>query len=240
MISQQEIEWANSRLGLHPALFEDLVFLQKAYAKSQSEYRASTNAVTRLKHKIKHHCQPARVSPWQMLEDVWVWNDSVVCEIERAYWDDVPNSGDWLVMLRKLYVVDSKRNMGCGTSFIQALQSWCDASGAAVCLIACPFGFSRDEQDCGPFYLESISHVLKLWTTGVFHKQETGALLRAWYSQRHFRNAFLLDGNFFKYETAYSYEDQFIYVPKTIDRSAKQAASHRLSNERPPECVKAN
>jgi hypothetical protein len=240
MISQEEIEWTNSRLGLHPALFEDLIFLQKAHAKSQSEYRASTTAVTRLRNKIKHNCLPARINPWQILEDVWVWNDSVVFEIERAFWDDVPNSGDWLMMLRKLYVVDSKRNIGCGTSFIQALQSWCDDAGAAVCLISCPFGFSRYEQDRGPFHLESISQVLNLWTTGVFHKQETGALLRAWYLERNFRNAYLLDGNFFKYETAYAYEDQFIYAPKTIDGSAKQAAWHRLSHERLPERLAGN
>jgi GNAT superfamily N-acetyltransferase len=240
MFNQHEIEWANSRLGLHPSLFEDLVFLQKSHAKSQSEYRSSTTAVTRLKHKLKHHCQPARISPWQLLEDVWVWNDAVVCEIERAYWDDVPNSGDWLVMLRKLYVVDSKRNMGFGTSFIQALQGWCEDAGAAVCLIACPFGFSRDEHDRGAFHLESISQVLNLWTTGVFHKQETDVLLRLWYSQRRFRNAYLLDENMFRYKTAYGYEDQFIYVPETLDGSAKQAASHRLSNERLPECLEGN
>jgi hypothetical protein len=231
MVSQREIEWINSRCGLPPTMFEEFVFFQNACQESRRKLCLTTTAVTRLKQTIKQQCEMARVQAVKALEGVWVWQDAVVFEVERAFWDDVPGSGDWLMMLRKIYVVDSKRNMGWGTRFVKTIQAWCENAGAAICLICCPFGLSRNETDRGPFYLQTLREVLDLWETGAFHKQETGAMLRQWYLQRGFRNANLLDGNFFKFREKYECSDQFIFVPDSLDGAARQSASHRLRNE---------
>jgi GNAT superfamily N-acetyltransferase len=222
----QRILAANSRLP--PDLIDEYLWLQKCYKNSREKYVQHTTSVMRLLDLVRGNCKVARVKGWKSLENVWVWNDAVVFELEKAYWDDVSGSGNWLAYLRKMYVVDSKRGCGLGSKFIHTLQEWCEISGSAVCLVSLPFGFSRDAYSGGAYFFDKAADVVDLWEAGEFHPLIGIELLRSWYSERGFRNAFLLDGHFFSFSSEIDDDDQFIYVPGTLDDSAKPLASHRL------------
>jgi GNAT superfamily N-acetyltransferase len=222
----RKILTANSRIP--PDLIDDYLWLQKCYKHSQETYAEHTTPVMRLLDLVRGKCKVARVNGWKSLENVWVWNDAVVFELEKAFWDDVSGSENWLVYLRKMYVVDSKRGRGLGSEFVHSLQQWCEISGSAVCLVSLPFGFSRDAYSGGAYFLDKAADVVDLWEEGEFHRLMGVELLRSWYSDRGFRNAFLLDGHFFSFSGAINDDDQFIYVPGTLDDSAKPLASHRL------------
>lgn len=223
------VQYANLRLP--PDLIDDYLWLQKTYKQAQEEYRRTTAPIRRFQKVVKDQCVPARVGAWRLLENVWVWNDSVVFELERAWWDDVPGSGEWLAYLRKMYVLDSKRGCGYGSQFISNLLGWAEDSGAAVCLVSLFFGLSRHTHDKGPFFLGSIEEVLSIWETGEIHPVVGGDWLRDWYSSKGFRRAKLLDNDFFSFKSRISDLDQFVFVPKSLDVAAKQAASHRLQYE---------
>lgn len=186
---------------------------------------------------VKQNCQVARVDGWRQIDNVWVWRDTVIFELERASWDDVVGSNQWLAYLRKMYVVDSKRAVGYGSQFIQSLQEWCELSGVAVCLVSMPFGFSRDTFGQGAYFLNDLNEVLGLWETGKFQPLPVQDWLRHWYSQRGFRNVNILDGQFFGFRSPISAKDQFVFIPDSLDGPAKLAASHRLRDERNTECV---
>lgn len=231
----QKVFRANTRLP--PYLIDDFLWLQKMYEQSQEDYRRRTSPFMRLLNLVKQNCQVARVNRWKQIENVWVWKDAVIFELERASWDDVSGSNQWLAYLRKMYVVDPKRGAGCGSEFIRLLQEWCQLAGVAVCLVSAPFGFSRDSFGQGAYFLHDLNEVLALWETGEFQPLPGQELLRHWYSQRGFRNANLLDGQFFCFKSPISREDQFIFIPDSLDGSLKLAASHRLNDERIAECV---
>jgi hypothetical protein len=221
----------SSNLRLPPDLIDDYLWLQKSYQQAQAEYRKRTPPISRLRNLIKQNCKPAKTSRWQFLENVWVWNDAVVFELERAWWNDVPGSGEWLSYLRRMYVVDSKRGVGHGTAFIRSLQSWAEDSGAAISLISCHFGLSREMHDKGPFFLESVEEVVDIWDTAEIQPVFCHDWLRCWYATRGFHNVMLLDNGFFSFRSDIASSDQFVFIPKSLDDSAKLAASHRWKHE---------
>ena len=226
---------ANTRLP--PYLVDDYLWLQKTYKQSQIDYRRRTFPYLRLLNLVKQNCQVARVNRWKQMDNVWVWKDSVVFELERACWDDVPGSNQWLAYLRKMYVIDPKRGCGYGTQFVRLLQEWCQLAGVAVCLVSVPFGFSRDSFEQGAYFLHDLDEVLSVWETGEFQPVPGQEWLRHWYTQRGFSNANLLDRQFFYFRSPTCREDQFIYMPDSLDGSAKLAASHRLKDEQRTERV---
>jgi GNAT superfamily N-acetyltransferase len=224
-----QVNYANLRLP--PDLAGEYMWLQKIYKRGQEEYRLKTPPIRRLQNRIKEHCSRAKACSWRFFDNVWVWNDSVVFELENASWDDVPGSGQWLAYLRRMYVVDSKRGCGYGSHFISALLKWAEDSGAAICLVSIPFGMSRSSHDKGPFFLESVGDVLGIWETGELHHVVGGEWLRHWYSSKGFRRANVLDDHFFKFKSIIDEKDQFVFIPNSLDVAAKVAVSHRLKNE---------
>lgn len=223
----------HANLRLSPDLIDDYLWLQKTYKDAQDEYRRKTPPIRRLQKLIKDHCVPAKTRAWHFLENVWVWNDAVVFELEKAWWDDVPTSGDWLAYLRRMYVVDSKRGCGYGSQFIDNLLQWSRESGAVVCLVSFLFGLSRNAIDRGPFFFETIEDVLDVWEKGEIHPVVGGEWLRGWYASKGFRRGQLLDRDFFGFQSCISHLDQLVFVPDSLDGSAKLAASHRLRDEPP-------
>ena len=225
----QHVQYANLRLP--PYLLDDYLWLQKTYKQAKEEYRRTTVPARQLLNLLKVNCRPARVGAWRLLENVWVWNDAVVFELERAWWDDVPGSGEWLAYLRRMYVVDSKRGCGFGSQFIKNLLGWAEESGSAVCLVSLLFGLSRTTHDKGPFFLSTIDEVLSIWETGEIHPVVGGEWLRDWYSSKGFRRARLLDNDFFSFKPCISDQDQFVFVPNSFNVAAKRAALHRVQYE---------
>jgi GNAT superfamily N-acetyltransferase len=223
----QRVVRANTRLP--PELIDDFLWLQKCYEQSQEEYRRKTFPYLRLVNRVKQNCRVARVDGWRQLENVWVWEDVVAFELERASWHDVPGSDQWLAYLRKMYVVDAKRGRGYGSQFVRSLQEWCQDAGAAVCLVSVPFGFSKDSLSQGAYFLNDLGEVFSLWESGEIHCLPGQDLLRHWYLQRGFLNVNLLDEHFFDFKSPVSSDDQFIFMPESVDDSAKLAASHRLT-----------
>lgn len=224
-----QAECINHRIP--PDLIGDYLWFQRTYRDAQEEYRRSTPPIRRLQKTIKNQCAPAKVCSWRMLENVWVWKEAVVFELERAWWDDVPGSGEWLAYLRRMYVIDSKRGSGYGSEFIGDLCRWAEDAGAAICLVSVLFGFSRFAHDKGPFFLESLDEVLGIWEAGEIQPVFGAEWLRDWYSRRGFCRANLLDGGFFSFPSGIGEHDQFVFVPKSLDAGAKLAASHRLTHE---------
>jgi GNAT superfamily N-acetyltransferase len=217
---------ANARLP--PDLIDDFLWLQKSYEQSQEDYLRRTPPFMRLVNLIKQNCRVARVDGWKQIDNVWVWRDVVVFELERAAWDDVPGSNQWLAYLRKMYVVDEQRSRGYGSEFLELLKDWCRDACTAVCLVSSPFGFAKDSFSNGAFFLQDVDAVLSLWESGSFQPGFGQEWLRNWYSQRGLRNCWLLDDHFFGFKSAVHDLDQFIFIPESLDVSAKEAASHRL------------
>lgn len=228
-----DLQTQHANLRLPPDLIDDYLWLQKTYKNAQEEYRRNTPPIRQLQKLIKDHCVPAKTKSWRFLENVWVWNDAVVFELEKAWWDDVPTSGDWLAYLRRMYVVDAKRGCGYGSQFIGNLLQWSQESGAVICLVSLLFGLSRNALDKGPFFLETTADVLSIWETGEIHPVVGGDWLRDWYERKGFRRANLLDQDFFGFESNISHLDQFVFVPTSLSGSAKLSASHRLQYEQP-------
>lgn len=227
--TEWQVQGANLRLP--PDLVPEYLWLQKCYQKAQAEYRKHTPPISRLRNLIKQSCKPAKTTSWRFLENVWVWNDAVVFELERAWWSDVPGSGEWLAYLRRMYVVDSKRGVGNGTEFVRQLQGWAEEACAAICLISVHFGLSRDADDEGAFFMETLEEVVDIWDTGEIQPLVCHEWLRHWYAKRGFRNGVLLDEDFFSFRSSVPLSDQFVFVPKSLDASAKLAASRRLRDE---------
>jgi GNAT superfamily N-acetyltransferase len=223
------VHYANHRIT--PDLLDDYLWLQKSYEQTQSEFKRTTPPIRRLQKLVKDHCVPARVSSWRFLENVWVWEDSVVFELERAWWADVPDSGNWLAYLRRMYVLDSKRGGGFGSQFLTNLLQWAEESAAAICLVSLLFGLSRNAHDKGPFFLETVEDVLSVWETGEIHRIAGGDWLRDWYGRKGFHAVRLLDSGFFNFNPGPAAGDQLVFVPQSFDGSAKLAASHRLAHE---------
>jgi GNAT superfamily N-acetyltransferase len=224
-----QVHYANHRIT--PDLLHDYLWLQRSYEQAQAEFKRTTPPIRRLQKLIKDHCVPARVSSWRFLENVWVWENAVIFELERAWWADVPGSGNWLAYLRRMYVLDSKRGCGYGSRFIASLLEWAEESAAAISLISLLFGLSRNAHDKGPFFLESVEDVLGVWETGEIHRIVGGEWLRDWYSRKGFSRIRLLDGDFFNFNPSIPHCDQLVFLPASLDGAAKLAASHRLAYE---------
>lgn len=224
-----QVQYANHRIT--PDLLDDYLWLQRSYEQTQAELKRTTPPIRRLQKLIKAYCVPARVSSWRFIENVWVWEDSVVFELERAWWADVPGSGNWLAYLRRMYVLDSRRGCGCGSQFMTSLLQWAEESSAAISLVSLLFGLSKNAHDNGPFFLETVEDVLNIWETGKIHRIAAGDWLRDWYRRKGFHAARLLDGGFFNFNPGPAEEDQLVFVPRSFDGSAKLTASHRLAPE---------
>jgi len=209
-------------------LVGEYLWLQECYKKSQAEYRSRTTPFQRLTKLIKDNCKVARVDGWRSLENVWIWGDSVVFQLERASWDDVPGSGNWLAYLRRVFVVNERQGAGYGTRFVGLLRDWCEEAGAAVCFVSVPFGFARDSIDPREHCLRSVDEVVALWEVGECVERAEQEWLRGWYLQRGYRNANIRDDHFFSFVSQISGNDQFVYFPESLSRDAKLSAMHRL------------
>ena len=147
-------------LRLPPYLVDDYLWLQKTFEQQKDLERRELSAFERLRRLVDRNCCRGKADSWRFLDNVWVWRDGVVFELERARWADVPDSRNWLAYLRRMYVVDAKRNAGLGTQFLRTLQGWCEEAGIALSLVSVLFGFSHSEWDNGAFFLSTTDEVL--------------------------------------------------------------------------------
>jgi GNAT superfamily N-acetyltransferase len=217
---------------LPPDLLGDYLWLKKGLEARHDEYVRKTRPVIRLLDLVKRNCVPAKADGWRFLDHVWVWEDSLVFQIERASWDDVPESTDWLCYLRRMYVVDSRRNQGIASRFLNCLQRWALEAETAVSLVSLLFGFSGNGFSKGPYFLESVADLLALWDEGSFHAVYGQEWLCNWYLKRGFQRIKLLDGRFFSFASKVASENQLIYLPSSLSVAAKRSLSHRLTHER--------
>lgn len=207
-------------------------YLQKLAASVRESERRSYPPSTRMRRCLSRYCRKAVVDGLVVSDDTYVWNESVVFEIEKAVWSDVATSRDWLWYVRKIYVLDSKRGTGLGKGFVNDLKLWCDQSDCVVSLFAEGFGFCKSEFDCGAFYFDDMNDLLRVWSTGTHARNQAKNGIEQFYENCGFTRACIIDDGFFRYSPDhYTIDKQFVYIGRYAESCIIPDIRHRLDAE---------
>ena len=207
-------------------LMEDL---DRVLESSRRERRLRTTPNERFRDWIRSNCLRGICNKW-LMDDVWIWNDSVVFELAPIKWDDAPGSEKWLWYWNRAYVVDGKKTSGEFSRFLDQFLYWVDSSGVALCLFSYAFGF--DLADIGkPSYLETAEDVCCSWNIDIC---PTGLdeWLSNYYRKRGFRNCWIGWKNKPMPIEKYPLERQLVYVGKDADYETKTAVETRIKNSK--------
>lgn len=216
-------------VGWTDAEVECFDYLQKLAAKVRESERRTYTPTTRMRNCLSRYCRKAVVDGRVVSDDTYIWNDSVVFELEKAFWSDVGTSRDWLWYLRKVYVLDSKRGNGLGKGFVNELKLWCDQSDCVVSLFADGFGFCKNELDCGAFYFDDINELLRVWSSGTHARNQPQFGIEHLYERCGFTRACIIDDGFFNFSPEkYTIEKQFVYIGRYAASRIVPEIRHRL------------
>lgn len=180
---------------------------------------------------LSSECRRAVVDGIRVLENVYVWRNSVVFELEKIWWNGCPECIRTLWYLRKVYVVDSFRGRGVGEQFVSALKRWCDASGSVVSLCAVGFCLRSSELSVGCSCFDSVEGVLRCWRNDLIMPSGLDLLLGEFYSRMGFENAPLTSGGDHSVSGDVCIRKQFVYVGSRVSAADRSAILERRNDE---------
>lgn len=221
----------------HELELEVLRDIEDLFRKSRREYLSRTTPSQRFKDCLRRNCLMVQCNN-EFQDNVWSWNDSVVFEIERASWDESPDSASWLWYWRRAYVVDSKRGSGVFCQFCKEIQEWCDKSGVAICFVAKSFGFGTPADSGGildftvrpAIWLETVKDVSCAWNQSLMSSWPDDWLVD-FYRSRGFENCRITFPGLCEDPESIPLERQFVYVGSEADWRVRETVRRRLSNE---------
>ena len=201
--------------------------LEKIARKSRDEEWRETNARTRLLRRLKKDCVTAKIDGWYHLPGTWMWNDTVVFQMETMSWGDCEDSGDYLQYLTKFYVLDSERGKGTGTAFLNQLKRWMDDTGSVVFFFACSYGLSGNGRDAYGFH--DMNQLLKYWAAQRLVETESTDVLLRWYKRLGFQNACVHATWHNAAKEEHELKTQFLYIGDKLQSHYKEQIRKRLS-----------
>lgn len=142
--------------------------------------------------------------------------DSLLFTIEPWNIDGVEGSKNWVMYLRRFYVVSSERGKGYAKEFIKWIKLCSEISSMAVCLVASQYELSSSNTDEGGFFTQTLLEVIELDSKQVIHhlnfQQE---YIEDFYRTAGFVNARILPPIAAAFHAT---SEQFIYLPKSISK----------------------
>lgn len=161
---------------------------------------------------LSSECRKAVVDGFRVLENVYVWQDSVIFELDKIAVDELRECSHRMWYLRKVYVVDSNRGCGFGERFVSELKRWCDVSGSVVGLCAVGFCLRSSEFSAGCSCFDTVNEVLRCWKNELIVPSGLDVLLENFYARMGFDNARLPGARSFASSNEMCLKKQFIYV----------------------------
>ena len=198
---------------VHPNDRKDLFLLQKNY---REQKKKDTRNPTTIFFDLLNRSTTKAFLNYEMLEDKYVWQDKVLCVIEKWGIPKIENSKSFVVYLRRVYCVGSERGKGYGTGLITKLKQLAEITGCVLCLVASNYEISGSDDDKGGFHTTSMKEVIEL-----DYKQHTHYLeFNQDYLNQFYKNLNFINGRIFSglegYEE-YSLDQQFIfYRPSSL------------------------
>ena len=144
--------------------------------------------------------------------------NNLLFTIEPWSIDGVEGSKNWLMYLRRFYVVSSERGKGYAKEFIKWIKLCSEISSMAVCLVASQYELSSNNTDEGGFFTETLLEVIELDSKQVIHHLDfQQEYIEDFYRKEGFINGQILPPKKDGY-SCYSTSQQFIYIPKSISK----------------------
>ena len=142
--------------------------------------------------------------------------DSLLFTIEPWSVDGVEGSKNWLMYLRRFYVVSSERGKGHAKEFIKWIKMCSEVSSMAVCLVANQYELSASHTDEGGFFTQTLLEVIELDSKQVIHHLDfQQEYIEDFYRSAGFVNARILPQIA---EAFHATSQQFIYIPNSISK----------------------
>ncbi len=163
-------------------------------------------------------------------DDFFQIGNWTLVEIVKMNLDDVKDAGQFMIFLQSLYVVDAARGNGEGKRAIEQIKQISEDTGCAVALFAKSFGFSRDGYLLNAFqtFEELKKYSLEeKWPVLYLHELDC----RFFYEQCGFHNLCLYESWVYKRpkEQDLPFDNQFVYLPSTMDRECRGQLDNRLN-----------
>ncbi len=134
-----------------------------------------------------------------------------VAQIEKVEWGGVPKSCGSLLYLTKLFVLDTERDNGIGTNFVQEIKRTVDETGMVLFLRAESFSFSNEEGGL-PYSFYNMDDLLQSWEAEKLTSNDGDMVLIEWYKRLGFLNACTHDGDIWPVKEYHRLNKQFLYV----------------------------
>ena len=134
-----------------------------------------------------------------------------VAQIEKVSWYGNQQSNASLLYLTKLYVLDTERDNGIGTNFVQEIKRIVDETGMVLFLRAESFSFSNEEGGL-PYSFYNMDDLLQSWEAEKLTSNDGDILLIEWYTRLGFLNACTHDGDIWPVKEYHRLNRQFLYI----------------------------
>jgi len=168
-------------------------------------------------------------------EDFWQVGDWTMVELRKVALDDAKDSGQFLIHLQSLYVVDSARGKGEGKKSIEQIKQIADECGCGVTLFAKSFAFSKEGRL--PNALQTFeelrrSSLEEKWPV-IYLPEWDIDCLRFFYEGCGFHNMCLYDSWVYKRpkEEDLPFKSQFVYLPVSMEPEWRSQIANRLNPE---------
>jgi len=225
-------QWA----GVNPAVAGKLSDFSRWAAQSQRAEQERRNRMTPSQKFLRladARFQRLRLFGIAPVEGYWQIGDWVLAEMRNISLDDVKESGNFLIHLQSLYVVDTVRGRGEGKRSIEKIKQIADECGCGVTLFAKSFALSRDGHL--PYALQSFEELRKAsleeeWPV-IYLPEWDIDCLQFFYKGCGFRNMCLYDSLVYSRpkDEDTPFDRQFAYLPSTMDAAWQRQIEYRMN-----------
>jgi GNAT superfamily N-acetyltransferase len=225
-------QWA----GVEPGIAAILSDLDKETTKARQTRNDRWNLLTaseRFLRLVDDRFQKPKlygVAPVKCFWRIGEWSLAEICPIS---FDDAKESGNFLIHLQSLYVVDTARGQGEGKRSIEEIKQMADDCGCGVTLFARSFAFSKDGRL--PYAMQTFDELKKAsleeeWPI-IYPPEWDIECLRSFYRECGFQNMCLYDSRVYQRPKTddLPFESQFVYLPGSMDKHWRSQIEHRLN-----------
>lgn len=154
--------------------------------------------------------------------------------VEGNCWSDIKDAGDFIWLLRSLYVVDSERGKGYGRRAIDKLKEIAEDTQSILILFVAKFGFAKD--GIHPSVFMSMKELIdaslvEAWEVSYFPDYEN-ELVSFFYDGCGLKNCCLANEcSRYGEKSGEHWREHFCYVPQSIAPEHLAEFRHRLNPE---------
>ena len=227
----------NQWTGVDPIIAETLSGLEKWFTQSKKAEQEKLNRMSPAEKFLRfanERFQQAKLFGIAPVQGYWQIGRWTLAEIRRISLNDAGESGNFLIHLQSLYVVDASRGRGEGKRSIEAIKKLADECGCGVTLFAQSFAFSRDGHL--PYAMQTFEELRQAaleeeWPVISLPEWDIDCL-RFFYEGCGFRNMCLYDSWVYNRskEEDLPFDRQFVYLPSSMNPAWRRQIEHRLNS----------